>query len=428
MNEELLHLNESTLQEYTAQLIGRYEERQHELQVLVSNMPQKHSFANYIFSEVEKVKPPSEVQQAEVAILTKSAANYLLFTNTVLYLERRWNTQVILGILSQSLSEEQYRTLLPLVIDEKDGVVDNACAVEPFALELPDDFSEIERLAGTLGQLHQAGVVSSVRDTFTAYKVILVYSIHTNIAIQELLNLIKLEQVNFKDAIGAILLGIIESQENLIYYAELLAKLCRKQKSIGASLVQLFITLFNHKFGRWESIQQVIPHLYLGLEKDRMAFSSLLHTLNLASAVLLFELADGKVPQLKVFERCRAGRASLPAQEVRNQVQALLNIPAEETYLAEAPCPVPEPTQSFPSPVSYQEIGDIQQFFVFFVAKAAPSFTHFNNHLLEYRDVFLHTTPEERAVFVQLILSSRNSLVYKELAVHRVYQLVKDRC
>ncbi|KAI5189782.1 hypothetical protein NECID01_0688 [Nematocida sp. AWRm77] len=432
MNEELLNLNESTLQEYTAKVLESSARRETELRVLISNMPQKHSFANYIFIEMEKTLSLEEVQKKEADILKSSSTSYILFTNTLLYLERRWNTKIILDILAQSLPQNQYAAILPLVIDEKEEAVENECQVQPFALSLEEDFSGVKRVSSILEELHYVGAVFSIRDAFTAYKVILAYHIHCAMAMQELFNLIKLEQVNFKDVVGAILLGVIENKSYLTYYAELLIKLCKKQKSISVSMVQLFVTLYNSRFSMWDSVQDVIPHLYLGLKKERDSFSSLLHMLNLKNTVFLFELADGNVPLIAPFDVCREGRASFPSKDIRECMQSLLKIPSSATYAVEEPGPAaitPSTADaatagSFSPKVSYNEIPDMERVFAFFLAKSKSSFTHLNNYMFEYKKVFQSLSPEEHTKFLQLLLSSSNSLVFKELAVARLHALL----
>ncbi|OAG31586.1 hypothetical protein NEDG_00061 [Nematocida displodere] len=439
MNEHLLNLCEATLEEYTTSLIPAYENRKSELEVLITNMPQKHTLANYIGSELAKSLTPEKMLQEEAAILKASASNFFLFSNTLLYLERRWNTQIIKDVLTRSLGPEDSAQFMPLVIDPAEEEVETPVALEPMTLELPG-ISELAAIFASLEQLASLEAVSSARDAFTAYKISLVYITHPKLAIQELHRFMKMENTAIKEIVGGMLLGLSVHPEERMYYTGVLVKLCRKNKNAMQLVLHLFLAAYNTKHALWSVFVNSVPHLYLAFnEVERVGFSPLVYVLDEKNSVLLYELLDGQAPPSAVFIPSISGRGSLPAPRVRHWVRQLLHINDQETYDVSGPAPSQAPpanpttnpttnSTTTPNPPfegagREQMASNLEDFFSFFIEKTKLSFTHFNNTLLEHKDAFQNLSPEDLQRFLLMLLSSPNSLVYKELAVSRVYRL-----
>jgi len=429
MNDEVLQLREESLNEYTSSLCSNYQSRKKELEIIITNMPQKHSFANHVSIELEKMN--EEILQAEIEILKRSSRNYVLLTNALLYLERRWNTEVVVEIISRSFSQEIREKVISLIIDSEEAPVDKKCAVQPFSLSTSEFPGELEDILRVIQALREPRVVSSARDVFTSYKVLLAYGQHAHLAVEELLALSRLEGFEIKNIVGAIFLGVVLKRKEVLSYSSFLVQYCKKEKSALSYAAHALLQIYNRKLSIWNELQDVVPHLYTGLEKDQGLTCSLLYTLNLKNAVFLYETTNGKVPEMEVFDLCKRGRHSLPHPDIRSAVQSLLTIPAEETYPTDTSVQIgtvgSECAANFKPTVEYSKIDKIEAFFQFFFTKASLSFTHFNNTLLEYRHVFNMLKKEEVGMFVHSILSSANSLVFKELAVHRTYQLLKKR-
>lgn len=425
MNEEVLTLDETTLARYMHGVISNYEAKKKEIETIVLNMPQKHSYVNHIANELEAAISKEKVLEDEIQILKSSCSSYFLLTNAILYLERRWNTNTVKKILQASLSPDRYNTILHLVIDQNDGEVQKDCSIEPIVLSLPEDFSEMERISSALSNLYKKKIIFSIRDAFTAYKTLQAYSSIPSIAADEILNLIAIESINFKEIIGGVVLFLFQQESNSIYCTNLLLKMHSKNKGILSSFVQLLITIYNTKDFMWEKVQSVVPYLYLNLVKERDMLYPLVYTLSFKNAVFLFEIMDGCIHQMEIFDECFKGRHSVPSDPIREAVQELLNIPQDETYSTPTLLSVPEKPKSFSLFTSKTPVTEIldrfSEFCFFFVDAARPSFTHFNNMLIEYKSFFRALSSTQIDLFVFLLLSSPNSLTYKELSVNLLF-------
>ncbi|KAI5171731.1 hypothetical protein NEFER03_1036 [Nematocida sp. LUAm3] len=427
MNEELLQLNESTSNKYMKFFLANYVERKKEIEVLVMNMPQKHTIVNHIVEEIRKHIPDEDMEKQEIEILKSSSSSYFLLTNTILYLERRWNTKTITEILQKSLTPENFRILLPLVVDISEEEVDSECFVSPFALSLPEDFSQIEEISSTLSLLLSYNLIVSIRDTFTAYKIIQAYYTAPQLVVPELFTLVKLEDVNLKDIIGAILLGVLQTKTMPIYYANILTIMCNRNRTIFSSFVNLLVYICNERKELWDNIQNIVPCLYLNLKKEKDSLFSLLYSLKQKNALLLYESLNGDVPKLEVFDECEQAHTSLPSEKIRKEMQDILHIPHTETYSSSTPAKIIDTTLVFKPSMKKEEILDtLEEFFSFFITSTKPSFTHFNNYLREYKHLFKSLSDSQISYFVSLLLSSQNSLTYKELSVHMLYQVLHE--
>ncbi|KAI5185554.1 hypothetical protein NEHOM01_0913 [Nematocida homosporus] len=437
MNDELLHLGETSLNKYLARIIPDYTTAKNELEILITNMPQKHSLANYIFNELAKEGiSTEEITAHEIEILKNASSDYFLLTNAILYLERRWNTQIVTEIIQSSLSAHQASLLLSLVIDPKEEAVENPCNITPFSLTLPADFTGVEEVHQILMHLSSQDYLNSFRDTFTAYKTIQAYGLNPTLATIELFNLSKHEGIGFKDILAAIILGLARPTPNLLYYCNLFIKMYKKNKTILPSFLHVLITMFNHSDPFWPQIQAIIPHLYLNLPREREVLYPLLTVLSPKQALFLYESFNGRLPQLEIFDPFTTARQTIPSSNIRTLTRSLLNIPEDQTYhlpstttnTTTTPIPPQSSTTTTPTFTPQTSLSQIQEhldaFFHFFLTKTAPSFTHFNNTLLEYKALFKTLTSDQVQQFTTALLSTTNSLTYKELATHRLYSLL----
>ncbi|KAI5188785.1 hypothetical protein NEMIN01_0153 [Nematocida minor] len=424
MNEKILNLHESVLEEYIKEIIPKFEERKHELIIMITNMPQKHSLVNCIAEELEKEYTREKIVELEIEALAYASKDFFLLTNALLYLERRWNTEVVKNLLQRaSKTEEQFSVLFSFLTDPNEEDVEGECDLSP-NITIPEDFTEIQKVYEILHSLRDKNIISSIRDSFTAYKIITAYGPNVVMVTEELNILAQLESVAFNDLLGGVLLGVLYEKSQIPHFSNILVRLLRRNKIYIQSVIQLFITAYNIKDNIWESIQEMIPHLYVRLGIDRKMAFCLLYTLNLKNAIFLFELFNGEVPQIDVFDRCVQGRESIPDEEVRRCVRASLSIPDGETYTAEDPFLDTLPGQfTYKPSTKYAEVEDKMYFYSFFMYRTNPSITHVNNVSLEYKDVIKNLTEEEMDTFVRIVLSARNSLVHKELTVNRLYTM-----
>ncbi|KAI5181023.1 hypothetical protein NEOKW01_1264 [Nematocida sp. AWRm80] len=424
MNEELLQLCPWTVRDYMDGLLKEYSERKKEMDILITNMPQKHSLANIIAVELENIYGDESVLKDEIDILKRSTTDYILFTNAILYLERRWNTKTIENLLQQALPKKEYSLIHPLVIDTTEEKVEGECIENIPSITLPNDTNMILTISVTLHKLHSKNIITSIRDTFTAYKIILAYSSHVNFSIEELLALAKYESIDHKNILGSILLGIIVDKAQTVHYSNLLVALFKRSKNLMAPALHLLLDIYNTAPEIWHEIEDIAPHLYICNKYNRDYFYSLLFTLSTKNTLFLYEMLDGEVPNISKFDPCKEARATIPSPVIRSAAQELLNIPNTQTYTTTEPIHPQEGLFVFNKTVQYNEIESIDKFFSFFIALTKHSHTHFNNHLREYLHIFQSLLPTELNRFISMLLTAPNSIVYKELCTHRLFSLL----
>lgn len=429
MNREVLSLHEPELEKYTKELSYGFNERKRELIILITNMPQKHSFVNYICEELVSQHSKESIVAMEIEALQYASKDYFLLTNALIYLERRWSTEIIRTILKDAAqNEEIVGVILSLITDpEEEEVVDENCTVEA-KISLPQDTAEIIRVHRILSALRSKNIISSMRDAFTAYKLIVAYGSNVGFILYELNILVELESVSYTDIIGGVLLGIFLDRKELPYLSNILTKLLKRNKLQTELFIQLMITAYNLKDEIWEALEDIVPHFYMRLGVGRKTATALLYTLNLKNAVFLYEVLNGELPQIEIFDRCAQGRESIPDNEVRKCVRELLNIPEEDTYTVAEPLPIDDFIHfTYKPPVKYSEIEDMEYFYRYLTKRTSPSITHSNNLLLEYKDVIENLSEEELDILVRMILSHRNTLTYKEITVNKIYSIRKNR-
>lgn len=422
MNENILNLQEQSLESYIEEIRVNFEEQKHQLTLMITNMPQKHSMINCIAEELEKTHGKEKIVQLEIDTLQYASKDFLLLTNALLYLERRWNTEIIRKIIEEACDIEQFKLLLSLVTDPTEEDVVDVCDVKT-KIAIPSDTTELRKIYDILAMLHHKEIISSIRDTFTAYKILQAYNPNAMFISGELSALMQLESVSFSDAIGGILLDVIYRKKDLPYLAYIIIKITRRNRIQMQLLIQLCITAYNKKDEVWEGIQEIIPHLYMRMGIDRRRGYCLLHTLTPKNAVFVYEMLDGDVPEIEVFDKCIEGRTIFPDEETRKHVRALLNIPQHETYFADTPYlpQMPEEFSYKPPADSSSWTEDKMYFYCFFINSTHFSITHVNNTLIKYAGAIKNMTQEEIDLFVRVILSVNNSLVHKEITVHKLH-------
>ncbi|EHY65377.1 hypothetical protein NERG_01823 [Nematocida ausubeli] len=424
MNEKILGLQEPVLSEYVENLLPVFEQRKQELIILVTNMPQKHSFANHICEELLQRYTKERIVELEVEMLKYASKDYFLITNACVYLERRWNSALIQKILKEAAGdEERYNILLSLTTEPSEEDVCNDFTVD-VQITLPEGFEKLKEMYLILTDLRARNIIQSVRDAFTAYKIIMAYNGNIYYTLGEINALIDLESVAFGDALGGLLLGILYKKEEITYFSNILIRLLKRNKMHTHSFIQLLLTAYNLKDAIWEKLQDVVPHLYIRLGADRKLGTCLLYTLNLRNAVFLYEIMNGDVPEIEIFDKCVEGKESTPDESVRAAVREVISIPHEETY--STPCGVEvdlSASTDCKPPVRYSEVEDKIQFCAFFIKHTAPTITHLNNISVEYKDVIKNMTEQEIAVLVGCALAQKNSLVHKELLVNKIYRI-----
>ncbi|EIJ87259.1 hypothetical protein NEPAR06_0173 [Nematocida parisii] len=426
MNETILSLHEPVLGEYVEKFLEEFEERRQEIIVLVTNMPQKHSFANHICEELEGKYTKDKIIELEVDMLKYASKDYFLLTNACLYLERRWNTALIKRILKDALNNEESLAILLSLITE--SAEEEVCSDFNLDLQitLPENFEEVRKVHAILSDLRSRNIIQSIRDTFTSYKIISAYSGNVYYTVCELNSLIDLESVVFNDIIGGILLSILHAKKDIPYFSNILIRVMKRSRMHTRSFIQLLLTAYNLKDEIWEKLQDIVPHLYVRLGLDRRMGVCLLYTLNLQNAILLYEILNGQVPKIEVFDRCTQGRESTPDDAVRAAVRDIINISHNETYATPASAQHPMSTPGSISkkpPTKYVEIEDKVQFCEFFIKATAPTITHLNNISIEYMDVIKNMTEQEIDLLVGGVLAQHSSLVHKELLVNMIYNL-----
>lgn len=423
MNEYLLNLNENTVQEYAAQLISTYFAKKKEIEILITNMPQKHALVNYLMIEMEKKYGIEQIQKDEVEILEASSHNYLLLSNALLYLERRWNTALVTQVIKRSLDEKDQDAFMSLAFDPREEVR-NECGVAAFTLSPPKNMQEMYQVLPVLEYFRSANVLTSYRDAFTTYKVALAYHTDHKQAPLEITRLVKTENITQKNAIAGILLSAVLHPEEAMYHNVLLSKQIKQGKSTRVFIFQTLISIHNGNPAVWKRLLPLIPHLYMSqVETERTEIMPLLHTLDTKHTVLLFEMLGGRVPNISIFSECFQGISGMPTPRIREVVRERLHIPHFETYLEDEPLILPRTSKYFAPTAQEAIFSALDEFFSFFIYRTAASFSHINNILLDYRAVFAQITDEQLSRFLRALLTSRNTLTYKELSVHRLYSL-----
>ncbi|KAH9386343.1 uncharacterized protein NEMAJ01_1239 [Nematocida major] len=424
MNENTLNLHESMLELYVNGLISGFHQRKKELVILVTNMPEKHSMVNHICEELLAKYTQQEILELELEMLNYASKDYFLLTNALLYLERRWSTETIRHILKAAISdEEHYSMVISLVTDPREEDAPGPCAVEA-NITVPANCTALAHIHGILHNMHKKSIVSSMRDAFTAYKVIVSCGANVPFILSKLDMLESLESVLLSDILGGALVVMLYEPREIPHMANVLHRLLKRNRLQLQSFIQLLITAYNLKDEMWETLQNFVPHFYMRLGIERNFAACLLHTLNLKNTIVLYELLNGEVPALEMFDRCVQARHAMYDNELRQCLRELLAISDEETYTV-LPAPPTEAPLSFAErpPTKHSEVADMLYFCHFYAKKSSPSITHMNNTTVEYRDVIGHMSEQERTLLVQTVLSYTNSLVHKELTVNKIYTI-----
>lgn len=476
MNEDLLFLAEKTLWDYTERLLemyrGNVEGHQEVMKILISNMPQKHPLASAMASNLGEEIGKERVLSEEVRALEESLSNYILFSNTCLYLEKRWPAKKMGELYERLFPQPEDRRMHCAVTrpPAKDGEGDEgeALAIQGAQAEIdfsalgglsPDALKVLRSMFGAILDLEKQTAVFSFRDLFTSYKISIIYKNNPKLCSYEMMLLLRLDgQVRLKDVISGILLGLVLHPDLKLYFYGLIIHLCRRDKNVIPSVVQLLLELGLGKGkGAGEAelsklIVDLVPHLYMSIstpkpvdikrseslysELQEDQFSSLLLLLNSRSAALLYELVDGReLPPMEIFEQCALSRSATdPSDEARAHIRSLLNLrhgggaapPAAETKDERREAG----HRAFPESVTYEDLkssGALGEFFVSFLRASDPSVAHFLHYLEIHIGVFGSLSGSEIGELVYLISRKKRSTVYKEIAINRLLHVAHSR-